>query len=160
MKIENYKTKVKEKIREAAFEHLKNLKSKHTKMKNLKYDKLELAQYMNSPLFDYENVKLLLALRTRTLRGIKADFRGMFSDANCPLGCLHEDTIPNILTCPAILAHRQSNDAAIGNVQYEDIFSSDIVKQKQVTSLYRKHLDIRETLLNSSPVAIITGPMH
>ena len=129
-------------------------------MKNLKYDKLELAQYMNSPLFDYENVKLLLALRTRTLRGIKADFRGMFSDANCSLGCLHEDTIPNILTCPAILAHRQSNDAAIGNVQYEDIFSSDIVKQKQVTSLYRKHLDIRETLLNSSPVAIITGPMH
>ena len=76
MKIENYKTKVKGKIREAAFEHLKNLKSKHTKMKNLKYDKLELAQYMNSPLFDYENVKLLLALRTRTLRGIKADFRG------------------------------------------------------------------------------------
>ena len=129
-------------------------------MKNLKYEKLELAKYMQSPLFNYENVKLLLALRTRTLRGVKSDFRGMFADTNCPLGCMHADTIPNILTCPAILAHSRSNDAATGRVQYEDIFSSDIVKQKQVTSLYRKHLDIRETLQNSSPVAILTGPVH
>ena len=160
MKMDNYKTKVKGKIREAALKYLNNLKSKHTKMQNLKYDKLELAKYMVSPLFDHEDVKLLLALRTRTVRGIKTDFRGMFVDADCPLGCAHQDTIPNILTCPVIIAHRKSNNAALGSIQYEDIFSSDIVKQKQVTALYREHLDIRETVQNSLPVATLTGLMH
>ena len=130
-------------------------------MQNLNYDKLELAKYIRSPLFDYEDVKLLLALRTRTVRGVKTDFKGMFVDTSCPLGCAHQDTIPNILTCPVIRAHTESNNAAIGTVQYGDIFSSDILKQKQVTTLYRKHLEIRENIQNNSlPVAAITGPMH
>ena len=75
----------------------------------------------------------------------------------------NETFIPNILilTCPVIIAHTESNDTAIGPVQYEDIFSSDIVKQKQVTTMYKKHLDIRENIQNNSlPVAALNGPMH
>ena len=68
--------------------------------------------------------------------------------------------IPNVLTCPAIQAQVQKSEMALGGIKYEDIFSNDTAKQKQVTALYRKYLEIRETLRNSSPAAITTGPMH
>ena len=58
----------------------------------------------------------------------------MYTGVTCPLGCAHIDTIPNILICPGIQQHI-TNQVAIGAVQYEDIFSTGIVKQKQVTAL-------------------------
>lgn len=84
MNTTNYKDKIKTKIREAGMKHLKQMKSKHSKMENLKYDNLEMAQYLKSPLFDFQSVQMLLALRTRTVRGIKNDFRSMFQDVICP----------------------------------------------------------------------------
>ena len=160
MNMEQFKATVKRKVREAAFRYLNELNANHSKMKNLEYKKLELSKYLNSPLFDHQSAKLLLALRTRTVNGIKADFKSMYADVNCPFGCNHTDTIPNILTCPAIQTQVQTSDMALGGVNYEDIFSNDTVIQKQVTELYRKYLEIRETLRNSSPAAITTGPMH
>ena len=159
MKDDKYKSEVKVKVRQAALENLKQVKSGHSKMDNVEYDKLELAKYLHSPLFDRQSVEMLLALRTRTVRTIKNDFRGMFFNVDCPLGCDHKDTLPNILTCPVLQSHIQSNDVANNKVKYEDIFSPDIVKQKQVTQLYTELLEIRENLQNSSP-ATITGPMH
>ena len=134
------------------------MRSKHSKMKNLKYKKLEMAQYLRSPLFDFQSVQMLLSLRTRTVRNIKSDFRGMFTDVTCPLGCTHDDTIPNILLCPAIQAHMQTKDVANSTVKYEDIFHTDVVKQKQATALYIKCLEIRETILNSKPAALKLVP--
>ena len=160
MKMEQYKNTVKRKVREAAFRYLNELKADHSKMKNLEYKKFELAKYLNSPVFDHQSAQLLLALRTRTVNGIKTDFRSMYADVNCPLGCNHTDTIPNVLTCPVIQTQVQTSDMALGDVKYEDIFSNDTVKQKQVTAMYRKYLEIRETLRNSSPAAITAGPMH
>ena len=158
--MDKFKNAVKRKVREAAFGYLNELKANHSKMKNLEYKKFELAKYLNSPLFDHKSAQLLLALRTRTINGIKTDFRSMYADVNCPLGCSHTDTIPNILTCPAIQAQVQTGMMALGELKYEDIFSNDTVKQKQVTARYRKYLEIRETLRNSSPAAITAGPMH
>ena len=75
-------------------------------------------------MFDHESVQLLLALRTRTVRGVKTDFRGMFNDVKCPLGCAHTDTIPNILICPAILAQFQTSDAVKETVKYNNIYTT------------------------------------
>ena len=135
MKDDKYKLEVKVKVRQAAFENLKQVKSGHSKMDNVEYDKLELAKYLQSPLFDRKSVEMLLALRTRTVRTIKNDFRGMFVNVDCPLGCDHKDTLPNILTCPVLQSHIQSNDVANNKVKYEDVFSPDIVKQKKATQL-------------------------
>ena len=68
------------------------MKEGHSKMKGLKYEKFELMQYLNSPLFSNTNRNLLLALRTRTVRGIRKDFRGLYQDIQCPIGCETEDT--------------------------------------------------------------------
>ena len=160
MKTKHYKTNIKTKVREAGFKYLKQLKINHSKLENLHYEKLELAQYLRSPLFDPKSVRTLLALRTRTVRNVRNDFRGLYPDISCPLGCPHPDTIPNILTCSVIQSEIQTQDAAEGLVIYEDIFSNDIVKQKQVTALYMKCIDIRENIINSKPVATRAGPMH
>ena len=160
MNTTNYKDKIKTKIREAGMKHLKQMKSKHSKMENLKYDNLEMAQYPKSPLFDFQSVQMLLALRTRTVRGIKNDFRSMIQDVTCPLRCAHIDTIPNILICPAIQQHIHTNQVANGEIKYEDIFSTDILKQKQVTALYIKCLEIRESIQNSKSAALNADLVH
>ena len=43
----------------------------HSKMSGLVYKKLERAEYLRNPLFNSQGVKLLLALRTRTVTGIR-----------------------------------------------------------------------------------------
>ena len=156
---EKYKEFVKAKVKQAALKYLTQLKSSHSKMDYLEYDKLEIMQYMKSPLFNSTSVNMLLTLRTRTVRGIRNDFRGMYQDALCPLGCGDTDTLPNILTCRVLQANMTSLNIATDTIQYSDVFSTDVCKQKQVTEAYSQLLEIREKLLNSSPVAN-TGPVH
>ena len=99
MKDERYKAQVKNKVRQAALLYLKQKQSGHSKLDNLTYQKLEISNYMNSPIFNSQSVQMLFALRTRTVRNIRTDFRGMFPDVDCPLGCGHIDSLPNILIC-------------------------------------------------------------
>ena len=154
-----FKRIVKDKTRQAAFLYLQSLKQGHSKMDGLKYEKFEKAAYMNSPLFNSESVALLLALRTRTVRGIKNDFRGMYPDIKCPLSCGEDDTLQHVLECSIIYSNHTTSDLTSSDIRYEDVFSSDIIKQKQATELYRQLLEVRENLLNSQPEAL-TGPVH
>ena len=105
------------------------------------------------------DISLLLALKTRTVRGIRNDFGGLYPDKTCPLGCGDLDTLQNILTCSVLQKDDNSTDISTSVIKYEDIFCGDIVKQKQVTEKYRQLLDLRNNLLNSLPVAT-TGPVH
>ena len=129
-------------------------------MKNLKYTVFEKAAYLSSPLFNNESKKLLLALRTSTVSGIRSDYGALYSDKMCPLGCGEADTLPNILSC-RILKERHRTDELIvnSNLQYSDIFSENVRKQKEATELFRQLLETRYQLMSSTPVAD-TGPVH
>ena len=94
---------VKEKVLRASFSYLINLQKTHSKMKNIHYEKFEMSNYLNSPLFSRNSRTLLLGLRTRTVRGIKCDFPGIYKDRVCPVGCGEEDNLQNILTRKVIL---------------------------------------------------------
>ena len=107
------------------------MKQTHSKMEYLKYDRFEMSEYLKSPKFNTEDISLLLALRTRTVRGVRNDFGGLYPDKMCP----DLDTLQNILTCSVIKQHHTSADISTSDIRYEDIFCSDIVKQKQVTTL-------------------------
>ena len=113
MKEERFKDNIKNKVRIAALKNLLKQKDSHSKMDNLSYKKLEIQAYMQSPLFDTESAEMLLALRTRTVRGVKNDFRGMIQDVACPLGCGNSDTLPNILTCPVLQDQLKSETVAM-----------------------------------------------
>ena len=54
-------------------------------------------EYMSDASMSTEDINFLFALRTRTLRGIRKDFEGMYQNVLCPLCQTHEDTIPNLL---------------------------------------------------------------
>ena len=150
---------IKSKTKEAAFTYLKSIKEGHSKMDGLRYDALEKAAYLSSPIFDSESRRLLLALRTRTVNGIKNDFRGAFVDIKCPLKCGEDDTLQHLLECNVIKIHHKSSDIAHSDIKYQDVFSEDVVKQKQVTELYQQLLKTRTILLESEPV-VTTGPVH
>ena len=79
--------------------------------------------------------------------------------AQCPLGCTETDTLSHVLSCTVLQANMDSTSLATSTVQYRDIFSTDIVKQKQVTEAYIQLLKIREEMLNSMSVSN-TGPVH
>ena len=66
MKKEKFRNIVKQKIRQTAFQYLKNLKGGHSKMNKLSYEKYEMSSYLNSPLFSSDDMKVLLGLGIHT----------------------------------------------------------------------------------------------
>ena len=78
---------------------------------------------------------MLMALRTRTVRGVKNDFRVMFADVLCPLGCGNSDTLEHILTCSVLQNKLNSEYILTDKVKFEDIYSPDVKKQRQITEL-------------------------
>ena len=90
---------------------------------------------------------------------MKNDFRGMFSAEQYPLGCGSKDTLPNMISCSVLKHHFKSEELVTNKISYEDIYSNDIIKQKEVTELNVKLVNIRNNIMNNIPVdAQTTGP--
>ena len=150
MKKEDFKKIVKTKVRHAALQYLNNIKQKHSKVRNIIYTELELQAYLKNPCFTSDNHSTLYALRTRTVRGIRSDFGQMYSDHSCPLGCGDTDNLPNIIKCSVINNRLRSDRLATNCIKYEDVYSKDVLKQKEVTQVYTDLLRIREEIITSS----------
>ena len=146
-------------MKDTALNYLKGAKSKHLKMQSLSYETYQLQEYLHSPLFDNESRNLLFRLRTRTVSGIRCDFKGIYSDTSCPVGCGQSDTLQHILTCVVLGSVYHSTDINICDTKYEDIYSDNIKKQKSITEMFRKLLEVRNEII-SQPVAVQTGPVH
>ena len=69
-------------------------------MDGISYRKFEKASYLDSPIFNIESSQLLLARRSRTVRGIKNDLRAMFAFIKRPIKCGENDIVKHILECP------------------------------------------------------------
>ena len=128
-------------------------------MSGLVYKKLEKAAYLDSPLFSHGNVKLLLALRTRTVKEIKNDFRGMYQDNLCPMSCDSPDTLQHVLECQELQQYHTSQDVSTSGIRYTDVFWDNITKQKQATQLYSELLAIRDRITNNNQPEM-SGPVH
>ena len=158
MSKEKFRNIVRNKTRLAAFPYLKTIQQGHSKMDGLEYTKFDKAAYLGSPLFNSEDIRVLLALRTRTLEGIRNDFRGMYTSIECPLLCGEEDKIQHILDCSVIKQHHKSENVSHSGIQYTDVFAHDTVIQKHVTELYQQLMEVRSRLTNSEPDT--SGPVH
>ena len=111
-------------------------------------------KYLESPLFTQDESSLLLRLRTRCVNSIRNDFGGMYSDKNCPVNtnCNTLDTLQHLLVCQTVQESINTPIIATHKSIYEDLFSEDIFRQKEVTTLYQLLLETRERIL-SSPAA-------
>ena len=65
----------------------------------------------------------------------------------CTLSQVECDDQQHILQCKIILDEYKSDDLAITSVTYDDIFSDDVLKQKEVTTLFLKLFSIRDKLI-------------
>ena len=89
---------------------------------------------------------LLMALRTRTVRGIRSDFGELFPSKQCPLpGCSEPDSLPHTLACQVLVA----TDTEPSLVQYGDVFSNSVPVQQQAVARFEELLQTRERILES-----------
>ena len=138
------KAEVKKRAREAAMRYLSEIKDTKSKMDGITYSgPFALQSYMQSELFNEEMASLLLALRTRTVRGIRTDFGEMFPDKSCPLeGCSLPDSLCHILVCTVLTGAARSSTA-----NYSHVFSGDLQLQCEANTHYSQLLEEREALL-------------
>jgi hypothetical protein len=129
-------------VRSTAFTYLQSMQEGKSKMERLKYHKLETISYMKSPLFSQGESSLLMSLRTRCVRGIRNDFPAMYVDKYCPIDptCASIDNLEHVMFCTKLWEKIKDHNLVTHTVQFEDIYSKDITKQKAVTHLYSQLL--------------------
>ena len=103
-------------VQDKAFESLLVKQSKHSKVKQIKYEELKLQSYLKIGGFKQKEAKMLMALRSNCLKGIRHNFSKLIKDClKCPLQCNimkpQEDTQDHILFCTKLRtgSHPQIN---------------------------------------------------
>ena len=157
---DQFKTIIKEKIRQSAFRDLKNLQMKHSKIMNIQYDGLQTQLYMTSPLFSNDMVKILVNMRSSMTKDIKNNFSSIYKgNMACRLKCSDPNAIDSqqhLLLCSALTDNITKEQ---NHIKYEDIFGS-LEQQREAVLLLAKLLEARQEILEgeSLPVGLITGP--
>ena len=144
----SFKTEVKKKIHQAAFEYLKNIQKTHSKICNINYTEFKTQNYMTSPIFTNIEVNILHALRSKMVN-VKMNFKSKYSDLSCPICLKHEDDQPHVLKCDVLNSRIISNEASRNKIEYDDIFK-EVFKQKEITNLYQRLLSIRSEEENNN----------
>ena len=162
MPVNKYKNLIKNKIRKAAFNNLQDMKRGHSKVKNNNYENLDKPQpYLISKLFTNDECSILFALRSKTIRGIRENFKHMYSDNTlCPICERTSDTQQHVLECKVL----QDILPLKNHIKYNHI-NGTISEQKEFVTTYAKYLEIRDELLSEtesqqSLPGLYTGPQH
>ena len=158
----DYKKLVKTKIRETALNYLQTLQEGHTKVKDNIYTGLtKPTPYLVNRNISYRQASILFALRSKTLRGIKSNFKNMYSNNTlCPLCERTEDTQSHLLSCKVL----QDILPMTENTEYSHM-NGTAHQQTDFIKIYEKYLKLRDELLedtseDSSLPGLYTGPVH
>ena len=86
-----YKTRIKNLVKKAAFDYMSKEKRGLSKIKDIRYDSLKIQDYLISPDFNPKERNLLYALRSRS-HPAKLNYRKMnSSNLLCSLGCQEDE---------------------------------------------------------------------
>ena len=110
---------VKDGMEKSAFDYLREIQKSHSKARPIVYENFEMQAYLSSQNFSTEYRNLLFRLRTRTVQGIKSDFKGWYDDTLCPFGCNTEDTLKHVIECKVLT---EGNQLIKDTIHYEDVF--------------------------------------
>ena len=143
-----FKHTVKTQVEKAALRDFLKKQRSHSKIKSIRYDKLQPQPYLKSKLFSNEEVILLAALRSHTVRGVRCNFKNMYKDnTQCPLLCSplspQQDSQEHLLVCSKL---NMNNVIAASKISYDDIYG-DVSAQKTVVSVFTDLLNRRNKLM-------------
>ena len=101
----DFKSFIKKKIRNTAFQYLEKIKGEHSKVRENKYVNFDKPQqYLTSKLFSNKQCAILFALKSKTIRGIRDNFGNMYSDNDlCPVCERCTDTQNHLIQCKVLL---------------------------------------------------------
>ena len=102
---------------------------------------------MLSSIFRNEEVNQLHALRSRTTN-CKMNFKNKYNQDNllCDLCCTENQDQKHLLRCKEIARKLNSQQLTKNRMEYENIYSSDVNKQKEITSLFIDLFKIKNEL--------------
>ena len=133
-----------EKIEERVLCYLNEIKLQHTKVMHIKHEQLELQSYfMPQNQINVQLTKFIFHAKTRMLK-VRHNYKNMFRDLSCPLGCGGDDTQEHILTCTKIVETTVTDGTQI---KYEELFSNDILKQTACATLLQRRYNIRKGMV-------------
>ena len=158
-----YKKYIKNMVQNTAFQNLDQIKATHTKVQNNYYKNMDKPQeYLTSKLFSNQQCFLIFAMKSKTLRGVKANFKNLYSDNTlCPLCERSIDTQEHIAHCQVL-----KNCIAGENVINYSHLTGTLEQQSSFIASYEKLLEVRDELLleASDPVSslpgLYSGPLH
>ena len=158
----DYKDIVKTKVRYAAFRELNDIKAGHTKVKDNIYINLNKPQeYIISKEFTNRQCYLLFALRSPKVKGIKENFKQMYSDNTlCPVCERSSDNQEHVIKCQVL----QDIQPLKEDVEYSQIYGTT-EQQHQVVKTYETYIGLRDELLvetdpHPSLPGLYTGPQR
>ena len=170
MNEDQYKYYIKKHVKLTAFNYLRKIQEPHTKVNPIHYTNLTIQPYMTSKEFQNHEVKLLTALRSHTLRGIKMNFSSWYKpNLLCPLNCQNnqqeqkEDSQRHLLLCQVLLNQlTPEQQGEVQGITYNDIYAADLARQKLAVRVFSLLIDIRERLLEAvtpaSGVSLVAAP--
>ena len=143
-------------VRTTAFKNLDQIKVTHTKVQNNQYTNMDKPQeYLTSRLFSNQQCFLIFAMKSHTLRGVKANFKNMYSDNTLyPLCERSIDTQQHIAHCQVL-----KNCITEANVIDYTHLTGTLEQQASFIASYEKLLEARDELLSeaSDPLSSLPG---
>ena len=97
---------------------------------------------------------MMHSLRARCA-DVKMNFKHKYiqTHTRCSICDIKNEDQQHILTCEGIQQYHKSQNITKDTVKYEDLFSQNIYKQKEITTLFVELFDIRRKLQNKSQMA-------
>ena len=146
MSYEEFKNKVKLKVRLFAIKYLKKLQHSHSKTKELVLEDFSPASYLMSPFLNKEEVQLLYKLRNYMI-DVKQNF-GSYHKENmwCKTCYLFQDTQKHLLQCPPII-EKLKNLIDFNSVNHGMIFDSN-ENQVKIVKVFSMILNTRQNIID------------
>ena len=150
-------------LTEAAFSEFTSLQAQHSKVRDIPYQAFSLQKYLKCPDFSKTDCDLLMALRSHSVKSIKANFSSINKEGmSCPLQCEvpgPEDNQIHLLSCQAIISRLDRDQIEKAkDIKYPEIYG-DILGQKAAVRHLSTLLDIRRTILEElQTTASTSGP--
>ena len=156
---EKFKAIVRDACKKACFHSLLLEREKLSKGKEICFEKLQMQHYLSSDSsLSITSMRKIFHIQTREIF-LKCNFPNLFKDTNCvaaPL-CREKDENSHIFICSYLM---KRNELSITNLQYCEIFSSNISTQELIANIIFTRLEVRNSLqgTQSDPRVLQSDP--